>query len=54
MDEKITLAKVRGAMYKGAKALGDVQAVRKKKVGKRVARRVAGKVASRVLRNLIK
>lgn len=54
MDEKITLAKVRGAMYKSAKALGDVQAVRKKKVGKRVARRVAGKVASRVLRKLIK
>ena len=53
-NEKITLAKVRGTMYKGAKALGDVQAVRKKKVGKRVARRVAGKVASRVLRNLIK
>ena len=53
-NEKITLAKVRGAMYKSAKALGDVQAVRKKKVGKRVARRVAGKVASRVLRKLIK
>ena len=52
--EKITLAKVRGALYKGAKALGDVQAVRKKKVGKRVARRVAGKFASRALRRLIK
>ena len=53
-NEKITLAKVRGALYKTAKAMGDVQAVRKKKVGKRVARRVAGKAASKVLRNLIK
>lgn len=52
--EKITLAKVRGALYKTAKAMGDVQAVRKKKVGKRVARRVAGKAASKVLRNLIR
>lgn len=53
-NEKITLAKVRGALYKTAKAMGDVQAVRKKKVGKRIARRVAGKAASKVLRNLIK
>ena len=53
-NEKITLAKVRGALYKTAKAMGDVQAVRKKKVGKRVARRVAGKAASKVLRNLIR
>ena len=53
-NEKMTFAKVRGALYKTAKAMGDVQAVRKKKVGKRVARRVAGKAASRILRNLIK
>ena len=31
-----------------------MQAVRKKKVGKRIARRVAGKLASRALRKLIK
>lgn len=53
-NEKITLAKIRGALYKTAKTMGDVQAVRKKKVGKRVARRVAGKAASKILRNLIK
>ena len=52
--EKISIPKIRNIMYKGAKALGDVQAVRKKKVGKRVARRVAGKFASRALRRLIR
>jgi hypothetical protein len=52
--EKLSIPKIRNIMYKGAKALGDVQAVRKKKVGKRVARRVAGKLASRALRSLIK
>ncbi len=52
--EKLTIPKIRNIMYKGAKALGDVQAVRKKKVGKRVARRAAGKLASRALRSLIK
>tara|TARA_A100001391_G_scaffold167599_1_gene128038 strand:- start:1131 stop:3473 length:2343 start_codon:yes stop_codon:yes gene_type:complete len=52
--EKLSIPKIRNIMYKGAKTLGDVQAVRKKKVGKRVARRVAGKLASRALRSLIK
>jgi hypothetical protein len=52
--EKLSIPKIRNIMYKGAKALGDVQAVRKKKVGKHVARRVAGKLASRALRSLIK
>ena len=52
--EKLSIPKIRNIMYKGAKALGDVQAVRKKKVGKRVARRTAGKLASRALRSLIK
>ena len=48
----ITLGKVRGALYKGAKALGDVQAVRKKKVGKRIVRRLAGRMASRAMRSM--
>ena len=52
--EKITLSKVRKALYKGAKALGDVQAVRKKRVGKRIVRRAAGKVAGRALGKLFR
>ena len=39
-------------MYKAAKFLGDVQAVKKGKVGKRVARRAAGKVTGKVLGKL--
>ena len=54
VNEKITLAKVRKALYKGAKALGDVQAVRKKRVGKRIVRRAAGKVAGRALGKLFR
>lgn len=48
-DEKITFAKVRKGLYKTAKAMGDVQAVRKKKVGKRIKRRVLGKLAGKAL-----
>ena len=50
--EKMTLAKIRSKIYKTAKVMGDVQAVRKKKVGKRIARRVAGKVTGRALSKL--
>lgn len=50
--EKMTLAKIRSKLYKTAKVMGDVQAVRKKKVGKRIARRVAGKVTGRALSKL--
>lgn len=53
VDEKITFNKVRSALYKTAKVMGDVQAVRKKKVGKRIKRRVAGKAAARILRKLV-
>lgn len=54
VDEKLTFAKVRKGLYKTAKAMGDVQAVRKKKVGKRVARRVAGKATGKMLGKLFK
>jgi len=53
-DEKITIGKIRKMAYKTGKMLGDVQAVKKKKVGKRVARRVAGKVAGRALGKLFR
>ena len=51
-NEKLTFAKMRSGLYKTAKAMGDVQAVRKGKVKKRVARRIAGKVAGRTLSKL--
>lgn len=51
-NEKLTFAKMRSGLYKTAKAMGDVQAVRKGKVKKRVARRVAGKATGRMLSKL--
>ena len=44
----------RGFLYQLAKLLGDFNAVKKGKVGKRVGRRVAGKVTGRSLRKLFK
>ena len=51
-NEKMTFNKFRSGLYKTAKAMGDVQAVRKKKVGKRIARRAAGKATGRMLKKL--
>lgn len=45
---------LRNSLYKAARILGDVNAVKKDKVGKRIARRVAGKATGRGLRKLIK
>ena len=53
-NEKLTIGKIRRAAYKTGKVLGDVQAVKKGKVGKRVARRTAGKVAGKLLGKLFK
>lgn len=40
---------MRGLLYFIAKLMGDWNAVRKGKVGRRVARRVAGKATGRIL-----
>lgn len=42
--------KIRKGLYTSAKVLGDVNAVKKNKVGKRVKRRVAGKIAGKILK----
>ena len=44
----------RGFLYGLAKLMGDVNAVKKGKVGKRVARRAAGKATSRTMRKILK
>lgn len=46
--------KLRSGLYKTARVLGDVNAVKKGKVGKRIARRVAGKQAGKFLGKLFK
>ncbi len=45
---------LRNALYKVARIMGDVNAVKKGKVGKRVARRAAGKATGRSLGKLFK
>jgi len=46
--------KARGLLYTIAKWLGDYQAVKKGKVGKRIVRRSAGRAAGKGMRKLFK
>ncbi len=46
--------KIRNSLYQIARILGDANAVKKDKVGKRVARRIAGKATGRGLGKLFK
>jgi len=45
---------VRSFLYKLARLLGDVNAVKKGRVGKRVARRAAGRMTGRGMRKFFK
>lgn len=49
-----SINKVRSALYKVARILGDVNAVKRGKPGKRVARRLAGRATGRGLGRLFK
>ena len=48
------MAGFRGLLYILAKLMGDYNAVKKGKVGKRVGRRVAGKATGKAMRKLFK
>ena len=50
----MSIGKARGFLYALARFLGDVNAVKKGRVGRRIARRAAGKVTGRSLRRLFK
>lgn len=50
----MSIGKTRGFLYGLGRLMGDVNAVKKGKVGKRVARWAAGKATGRTLRKLIK
>lgn len=43
---------MRGLLYTLARLLGDVNAVKKGRIGRRIARRMAGKATGRLLRRL--
>lgn len=46
--------KIRDALYKTARVIGDAQAVKNNKIVKRVARRVAGKVVGKFFKKFFK
>jgi hypothetical protein len=48
MKKKLTIGKTRSALYRSAKILGDVKAIKRGTVGKRIIGRVVGKVSGRV------
>jgi len=50
----MTISSFRGFLYRLAKLLVDILAVKKGRVGKRAARRAVGKVTGRGLRRLFK
>ena len=48
----LTISKVRTILYTSAKYLGDINAIRRGKIGTRIKNRILGKIASRVLGKL--
>ena len=48
MKKGITIGKTRSALYKSAKILGDVGAVKNGKITKRLTNRVVGKVSGKL------
>jgi hypothetical protein len=50
----MSINKTRGFLYTLAKLLGDYQAVRKGKVGRRIARRASGRATSKALSKLFR
>ncbi|MBU8786536.1 hypothetical protein KM903_09120 [Bacillus glycinifermentans] len=53
-EGKMSINKIRSALYKSAKILGDVNAAKNGTLGKRMARRAAGKTAGKILGKLFK
>ena len=50
----MSIGSTRGLLYTVARILGDVQAVKKGRVGKRIGRRVVGKVTGRRIGRLFR
>lgn len=51
---EMSINRTRGALYLLARLLGDVQAVRKGRVGQRIGRRVVGRIAGRGMGRLFR
>lgn len=45
---------IRSVLYAIARILGDINAIKKNRVGRRIGRRVAGRVTGRLMRKIFK
>ena len=50
----LTIGKTRSALYKTAKILGDINAIKRGKIGKRVTHRISGKLSARLLSSFVR
>lgn len=50
----MSISKTRGLLYRIARWLGDYQAARKGRIGRRLARRMTGRATGRALRKLFR
>ncbi len=51
---KFSIGKTRSTLYKSAKILGDINAVKRGTVGRRLTYRFSGKISARILSKLIR
>jgi len=52
MKKAITIGKIRTVMYKSAKILGDLKAIKTNKIAQRVSNRLLSKFSGRIIHNL--
>lgn len=50
----MSLSKLRSLLYRAGRAAGDIQAVRRNRVGRRIERRLVGRFFSRILSMLFR
>ena len=52
--KSLTIGKTRSALYKTAKILGDINAVKRGTIGRRVTHRISGRISARLLSGLVR
>ena len=50
----LTIGKTRSALYKTAKILGDINAIKRGTIGRRVTHRISGKITARLLSKFVR
>ena len=54
MGVRVTLNSIRSILYRAARILGDVQAVRRGRMRQRIQNRLVGRIVSRLLRRFLR